>query len=669
INYEQLVALFDWLEHASLAKKIIFPWNKVEQERFKKGKRALELLGVEHDVTTENIVLSEKVSKSFLSNLGISFSVLEKKELSEEIHEICKDIAKTKGVLLFINKISKYKIKDKAGTFIGTRMGRPEKAKLRRLTGSPNALFPVGQEGGRLRSVNEACVVGNIKSDFPIYYCEKCKKETIYSKCETCKQETRKMIYCFECKKKLFDEKCPEHNLGQSFLSRKIDSNYYFNSAVKELDLLPEEIPKLIKGIRGTSSENHNFENLGKGLLRAMFGLAVNKDGTIRYDATELPLTHFSPKEIMTSFEKLKELGYKKDINNNNLESDDQILELMPHDIILPACPETKDEKSDDVFFNIAHFIDMLLLRFYKEKPFYNLRNKEDLVGHLVACMAPHNCAGVIGRIIGFSKAQGIFASPYMHAAMRRDCDGDEMAVMLLLDVLLNFSIKFLPAHRGGTQDAPLVLNVRIRAGEVDDQILDVELGKYPLSLYQLSEQGKHSSEVIIDNVKTRLSQGRNPFCDIKFTHGCSDINLGVVNSSYKIIPKMQEKVRRQMEVVTKIRAVDTGDVARLIIDRHFIRDIRGNLRKFSQQVFRCSKCNTKYRRPPLTGKCLNCDGRIIFTISEGSIVKYMEPALLLAEKYDVPPYIKQSLELTKSYIESIFGKESEKQEELKSWF
>jgi DNA polymerase II large subunit len=131
----------------------------------------------------------------------------------------------------------------------------------------------------------------------------------------------------------------------------------------------------------------------------------------------------------------------------------------------------------------------------------------------------------------------------------------------------------------------------------------------------------------------------------------------------------MQEKVQRQMQLVEKIRAVNTSDVARLIIDRHFIRDIRGNLRKFSQQEFRCSKCNEKYRRPPLIGRCIKCSGNIIFTISEGSIVKYLEPAIQLAENYNVPTYIKQSLELTKSYIESIFGREKEKQEALGKWF
>jgi DNA polymerase II large subunit len=130
----------------------------------------------------------------------------------------------------------------------------------------------------------------------------------------------------------------------------------------------------------------------------------------------------------------------------------------------------------------------------------------------------------------------------------------------------------------------------------------------------------------------------------------------------------MRDKVQKQMELAEKLRAVDASDVARLVIDRHFIRDIRGNLRKFSQQEFRCSKCNEKYRRPPMFGKC-SCGGNIIFTISEGSIVKYLEPALQLAQKYNITEYLKQNLEMTKSYIESIFGKEKEKQQELKQWF
>ncbi len=670
IGYEQFLAFLDWLDHSYIDKKIILPFNKTEQERFKRGKRAMEILGMPHQVITENVVLDEKTSQALLANLGINDNLVKRERyvLDKEISNCCKKIKQQDSVLEAINQLSRFTIRDKAGTFIGARMGRPEKAKLRKLVGSPHVLFPVGEEGGRMRSVQEACKKGSVKADFPIYFCDKCKKETIYFVCETCNTDTKKMNYCPECQQRFFNEKCPTHSLGQEFYNRRIDIKNFFNSAIKKLGLEKEEIPTLIKGVRGTSSRRHVPENLAKGFLRSLFNLHVNKDGTVRYDATELPLTQFKTREVGLDIQTARNMGYTRDIYNKELVNEDQILELKPHDIILPACPESPDERADDVFINAANFIDALLLRFYKIKPFFNIKKREDLIGQLVVCIAPHNCAGVVGRIIGFSKTQALLASPYMHAAMRRDCDGDEASATLLLDVLLNFSREYLPGHRGATQDAPLVINARIRAGEVDDMVFDVDVEKeLPLELYRAAEKFKHPSSIKIEQIKNRL--GNNEFSQLNYTHKTSDINAGALCSSYKTLATMQEKVQKQMELVEKIRAVDTSDVARLVIERHFIRDIRGNLRKFSMQQFRCVKCNTKYRRPPLQGKCLACGGRIIFTISKGSIIKYLEPALNLAETYNLPEYLKQSLELTKSYIESIFGRETEKQEALQKWF
>ena len=123
------------------------------------------------------------------------------------------------------------------------------------------------------------------------------------------------------------------------------------------------------------------------------------------------------------------------------------------------------------------------------------------------------------------------------------------------------------------------------------------------------------------------------------------------------------------MLLANKIRAVDENDTAKSVIEKHFLRDIKGNLRKFSMQQFRCVGCNSKYRRPPLSGSCLKCGGKLIFTISEGGVIKYLQPSIELANKYDLPAYLKQTLELTKHRIESVFGKESERQEGLSKWF
>ncbi|HJO02007.1 MAG TPA: DNA polymerase II large subunit, partial [Candidatus Woesearchaeota archaeon] len=178
----------------------------------------------------------------------------------------------------------------------------------------------------------------------------------------------------------------------------------------------------------------------------------------------------------------------------------------------------------------------------------------------------------------------------------------------------------------------------------------------------------KQPREIEMEQFGKRLDTDRQ-YHGLGFTHNVSNLNKGVICSAYKTLPSMEEKLKGQMELADKIRAVDESDVAKLVIEKHLIRDIRGNLRKFSMQQFRCTTCNEKYRRPPLVGKCLKCDGKIIFTISEGSIIKYLEPAISLADKYNLPPYLKQNLELTKRSVESLFGKEKEKQEGLGRWF
>ena len=666
ISNDELLNLVSWIHNSRYEKKLILPYDGTSIEKFKSGKRALELLGVEHEVVIEKVVVNEETSKALLVNLGIEIP-MGSANLKKHV-ETGKYIV-DKPVLEIINDVSEFEIKDKSGDFIGARMGRPEKAKLRKLVGSPNLLFPVGKEGGRLRSVNAAYSEGKIRGVFPSFFCEICNKETIYSVCEVCDSKTRKKFFCPSCKKSYF-EKCSEHEKSYQYHNQEIDINHYFDSAVRKLGLRSDEVPVLIKGVRGTSSEDHKIEHLSKGILRAMFDLQVNKDGTIRFDATELPIVSFKPSEISVSVEKLKSLGYEKDTDGNELQNSNQILELKPHDVILPSSSASLDEKADDVFMRIGGFVDSLLSKLYGLKPFYNFNSREDLVGHYGVCMAPHNCAGVICRIIGFSNTQGVFASPYMHAAIRRDCDGDEAALMLLMDVLLNFSIDFLPKHRGGTQDSPLVLNTKIDAGEVDDQIMDFEaLREYPLELYEFAQERKHPSEIKIVDIRRILKEGGDPFVGLGYTHGVSDINDAVLCSSYKSLATMQEKVEHQMVLAEKLRAADTSDTARLIIEKHFIRDMRGNLRKFSMQQFRCVACNESLRRPPFSGVCPVCGGKIIFTINEGGIKKYLEIAQNLANKYNLSIYVRQNLELIKRYIDSIFGKETEKQEALARWF
>jgi DNA polymerase II large subunit len=674
ISIFDLKNLVQWFEHAKiipsenpangLIEKIILPRSDT--------KRVLELLGIPHlNVNNEFVVIEDEVAQAVLATLNIHDMLLQEDisallvQLNEIIDKKNKNEEEEDNVLMFINKVSSITIRDKAGVFIGSRMGRPEKAKMRKLTGQPHTLFPVGEEGGKMRSFQSAMEHGKISAQFPIFYCDKCKKKTVFAICETCDKKTNKLEYCMDCK----NTECTNATHKKAVCGQfDLDIKNVFQDLLKKLDT--KIYPDMIKGIKGTVNKEHNPEHLIKGILRAKHGICVNKDGTTRYDASEIPITHFKPKEVGVSIEKLRKLGYTKDTKGRSLEREDQILEIKPQDILIPCCPDSPDESADEVLFRTANFIDELLEKLYGLKPYYNLKSKEDLAGHFVIGLAPHTSAGTLGRIVGFTKTQGFFSHPMYHAAMRRDADGDESCIFLLLDGLLNFSKQYFSDKRGATMDAPLVLTYTLNPAEVDDMVFDLDIGwRYPLEFYNACAEYKPAGTVKIRQMGKFIGTPEQ-YEGMGFTHDTDDINAGVLCSEYKLLPSMEEKLFGQMDLATKIRAVDTGDVARLVIEKHFIRDIKGNLRKFSTQQFRCGSCNTKYRRPPVAGKCLKCTtGKIIFTISEGSIVKYLQPTISLGEKYHIPAYLSQTIELTKRRIEEYFGKEEERQEGLGKWF
>ena len=626
--------------------RIVFPYDAIQ-------KGHLESMGVPHKaVANEHVVL--EADEAFVIFTLFYDQQKPSGELSETNGQTTTDL---------LNEICSIQQQDKSGVFIGARMGRPEKAKMRKLTGSPHVLFPVGDEGGKLRSFQSSMQKGKITAELKTYYCEVCKGGALFGVCERCGATT---LPAFS-----------DRATGAISLKQEENSSTYRKTTIAITDLfaklrkdLKENVlPDLIKGVRGTSNRDHIPEHLSKGILRAKHNIYVNKDGTTRYDMTQLVITHFKPNEIGTSIEKLRSLGYTLDCYGKELTEEGQILEIKPQDIILPACPDSPEEGADDILFRTTKFLDDLLVRLYGVPAFYNLKTTKDLAGHLVNALAPHTSSSVVARIIGFSKTQGFFAHPMLHAATRRDCDGDEASVTLLLDTLLNFSRQFLPNTRGATQDASLVLTSRVIPSEVDDMVFDVDVvWKYPLSFYEAALEYGGPWEIEIEQLGKRLNTPAQ-YEGMGFTHGISNINQGVMCSAYKTLPSMQEKLQGQMDLADRIRAVDEADVAKLVINKHFIRDIKGNLRKFSQQVFRCSNCNTKYRRPPLVGRCTECQGTIIFTISQGSIVKYLEPAISLATKYNLDSYTQQSLDLVKRRVEGVFGREKDKQVGLGSWF
>lgn len=528
--------------------------------------------------------------------------------------------------LEIVSRLAGVKVMPRAPTRIGARMGRPEKAKERLMRPAPHVLFPLGIEGGTQRLVSEAASKGAISVEVGLRICEKCGKRWFLPRC-TCGGRTR---------------------AAGAVKKQRIPLDEIYENSLAHLN----ERNLSVKGVRGMISKDKTPEMLEKGILRAKYNINVFKDGTTRFDMTDVPLTHFKPSEIGIDVVTAKELGYETDWKGRPLQSPDQLLELKPQDFIASS-------SCGDYLLRVSKFVDSLLARVYGMKEFYNAEGKEDLIGHLIVGLAPHTSSGLLGRLIGYTDARVGYAHPYFHAGKRRNCDGDEDCVMLLLDGLINFSRAFLPEKRGGLMDAPLVLTTRLDPDEIDREAHNIDLNeRYPLELYEAASMYEHPKvlEGKIDLVGDRIGTPLQ-YEELAFTHKTSNIAAGPLKSSYKA-GSMISKMEGQLNLAKKIRAVDVDDVVSRIITHHFLPDLIGNLKAFSTQQVRCTSCNAKYRRIPLKGKCPKCNGNLTLTVHENSVKKYLEVCMRIAEEYGVSQYLRQRVDLIEGAIHSLFTNE-----------
>jgi DNA polymerase II large subunit len=264
--------------------------------------------------------------------------------------------------------------------------------------------------------------------------------------------------------------------------------------------------------------------------------------------------------------------------------------------------------------------------------------------------------------VVGFTDAAVGYAHPYFHAAKRRNCDGDEDCVMLLLDGLLNFSTDYLPDRRGGRMDAPLVMSSRIDPAEIDDEAHNVDVvERYPRSFYEATREMADPETVAIELAGDSLGEP-DQYRGFAHTHDTTDLALGPALSAYKTLGSMTEKTDAQLALARTLRAVAETDVAERIIEYHFLPDLIGNLRAFSRQETRCLDCGTSYRRAPLTGDCRECGGRVNLTVHRGSVEKYMDTALEVAREYGCREYTVQRLEILERSIERTFEDDTNRQ-------
>ncbi len=531
---------------------------------------------------------------------------------------------------ILVSEISGLKVMQRAPSRIGARMGRPEKSGERKMKPKVHLLFPVENFGDSRRLLSNA--EKNSGGSFEI----ECQSRT----CNYCQSRTPEPL-CEECGR-------PTVPTGRT---EKIKVNFskIMESARKRVgEDLPENLE--LKGVKKLMSMNKACEPVEKGILRSKHGISINKDGTCRYDISDIPISHFRPEEIGLTEEKAIELGYMPGKMN----------ELFVQDIIIPS-------DAASYLLKVANFIDDLLVRYYNRPPFYSCKKPEDLIGQLVIGLAPHTSGGIVGRIIGFCDVSGCYAHHFFHAAKRRNCDGDEDSIMLLMDGFLNFSHEFLPSTRGGLMDAPLVLTVKLVPDEVDKEAMNVDtLEEYPLEFYEASLKMAHPSEIenVMKPMKKYMAE-TGSYTGFKYSIPTTDIGDGVRVSSYKTIGSMEDKIEKQLGLARKIRAVDENDVAARVLSSHFLPDIYGNFRGFFSQTFRCTKCNAKYRRVPISGRCFRCgNNSIILTVHKGGIVKYLDETIKISREYRIPDYLVARIDNIEKTIRGTFAEDSEPEEE-----
>jgi DNA polymerase II large subunit len=659
-NAEEAIALSSVLG-VPLHPFFTFFWENISLEEFE----ALRNWPLDSDMKEDNAIVKEivglkdKTIKTILEKLCIPHQIMSNKIklVDDEAHiltfclglQVPETQTDSSGsVFDAIQKFTGIQVRQKAPSYVGARMGRPEKAKRRQMKPLVHALFPVGLAGGSRRNISEASNKATIEVDLVQRRCLKCNTITFRGRCPNCGSETVLEKFCPQCGRKLKEDTCPVCKASvRSYARQQVNIKALMTSACRNLGL---HTLKLVKGVKGMTSETKTPELLEKGLLRARHGLSVFKDGTIRFDVTNAPLTHFTPKEIGVSVKQLNKNGYLHDHEGKPLTEPNQICELKIQDIIIP-------KNCAKYFVHVAHFLDELLEKVYGLLPYYNIKKSSDLLGRLVVGLAPHTSVGIIGRIIGFTPLNVCYAHPIWHSAKRRDCDGDEDALMLALDTLLNFSKIYLPSQIGGIMDAPILIIPIVNPAEVQRQAHEVDIaGKYPALFYEKTLQKAEPRQLseLIDIVEHRLNTEAQ-FEGYKYTVPVSDVNMGNPTSIYKKFGKMTEKLHSQLILAEKIEAVDADIVAKKVLTTHFVRDIAGNLRAFTTQKFRCKACNKKFRRLPLLGKCPACGGELTLTVYRGGIEKYLPEAQKLVKKYGLLEYYAQRLSIVEEEIITLF--------------
>ena len=388
-------------------------------------RETLETLLVEHSQHEETLTVPSwrplVRTLGFDDNLGRSWTIADLSDRAREYDD-------GDNAIPAINEIAPFTVRERGPTRIGNRMGRPEKSEERELSPAVHTLFPIGEAGGSQRSVEDAAdhgdsfdgTAGQVEVEVGRRECTTCATRTYRPRCPDCGDVARAVYVCPDCEREIDPDEsgraeCDRcEQLARPTQYATVDVSQELDDA---LDTVGERQTafETLKGVKGLSSKEKTPEPLEKGILRAKHDVSAFKDGTIRYDMTDLPVTAVKPAELDVTVEDFRELGYETDIRGDPLRHEDQVVELNVQDVVL-------SDGAAEHLLKTAAFVDDLLAQYYGMEAYYDFEDREDLVGELVFGMAPHTSAATVGRVVGFTSAAVGYAHPYFHAAKRRNC-------------------------------------------------------------------------------------------------------------------------------------------------------------------------------------------------------------------------------------------------------
>ncbi len=139
-------------------------------------KPMLELLGAEHA-----LLAPRQLSVTGIDSLVIAECLDLRKERVKELSG-----EGWTNTLELLSKLSGLQIKGKSSTFVGVRVGRPEKAMPRKMRPPVQGLFPVGRSMGMSRDILAAAEKKGLAIEIANLECPDCGTRCITSKCPLC---------------------------------------------------------------------------------------------------------------------------------------------------------------------------------------------------------------------------------------------------------------------------------------------------------------------------------------------------------------------------------------------------------------------------------------------------------------------------------------------------